>query len=443
MYLVEDLIEQIPEAKTKKLFIETYASYTHGNYRACIVMLWTTIICDLIYKLQYLSNSYSDDVSEKILAEIEQKQRANPKSPEWEQELIKLITKRTNLLTTIELDNLEYIRKQRNLSAHPILNDNDLLLNPTKELTRALLRIALDSVLLKSAILSKQFVDYMTEDLASKKENFRYDENGLINYVKSKFMLHLNDKQIKKLIKCFWRFVMNPKSQEELANIKINYSVLLFLSIEYSDLFKSAIEENPSHYNYSKSSQKYVVDLLKKSNYIYKYLDESVKILLKNLANNITLFFACPFLSDNIERHLNFVIEKIQDYSQRILPYIEVSDIVKIYELAKDGNVIDLFVTIAISAYCKAGCYDEADRYFEIFIEPYLSSFNEDKFLKLIIEADKNNQVYGRGRAYKDHKQVINEYIKKGYNIDKIKALNINNWNDILEDVLGDSNEQT
>ena len=443
MFLIEDLIEQIPEAKTKKLFIETYASYTHGNYRACIVMLWTTIICDLIYKLQYLSNSYSDDVSEKILAEIEQKQQANPKSPEWEQELIKLIAERTNLLTLVELENLEYIRKQRNLSAHPILNDNDLLLNPTKELTRALLRIALDSVLLKSAILSKQFVDYMTEDLASKKENFRYDENGLINYVKSKFMLHLNEQQIKKLIKCFWRFVMNPKTQEELANININYLVLLFLSSEYTDLFKSELEQNFSYYNYSEISKDYFIHFLKRNNYIYKYLDDSIKALIKNLANDMTLFFACPFLSDNIESHLNIVLEKIQKHSCRITSHIEQSDIKNIYELAKEGSVLDTFIEIAINTYCDAGSYDAADKLFLIFVRPYLEDFKEEMFLKLIIDADKNNQVYGRGRAYKDHKQVINEYIKKGYNIDKIKALNIDDWNEILANVLGDANEQT
>ena len=70
MYSIEDLIEQIPEYKTKDLFNEIYSLFTQNQYRATVVMLWTVVICDLIYKLQYLENLYSDETAIKILNEI-------------------------------------------------------------------------------------------------------------------------------------------------------------------------------------------------------------------------------------------------------------------------------------------------------------------------------------------------------------------------------------
>ena len=53
MFNFENTIEQIPITKTKEYFKEVYSSYCIGNYRSAVVMLWTVIVCDLLFKLQY------------------------------------------------------------------------------------------------------------------------------------------------------------------------------------------------------------------------------------------------------------------------------------------------------------------------------------------------------------------------------------------------------
>jgi hypothetical protein len=49
-----------------------------------MVMLYSVVICDLIYKLQELSNRYSDAVAVSILEKIKEEQRENSSNPIWE-----------------------------------------------------------------------------------------------------------------------------------------------------------------------------------------------------------------------------------------------------------------------------------------------------------------------------------------------------------------------
>ena len=61
---IDSLVEQIQNNKTKEYFKEVLSSYYSGNYRSAIVMLYTCLICDLVYKLQEMSEYYNDKVSE-------------------------------------------------------------------------------------------------------------------------------------------------------------------------------------------------------------------------------------------------------------------------------------------------------------------------------------------------------------------------------------------
>ena len=215
MFTIEDLIEKIYEPKSKELFKDIYTSYTQGQYRATIVMLWTAVICDLVYKLQYLRDIYNDQTSIKILEEIANEQKKNPKSSEWEKILIDEMNKRTQLITTIEKENLEYLQKQRNLCAHPIITNDNILFTPNKELTRSLMKIALDSVLLKAPLLSKNYIDTVLEDFERRRDDFLFWDDTFGNYFQSRYLNHLNINQILKLFKILWRIVFLPHDSRE------------------------------------------------------------------------------------------------------------------------------------------------------------------------------------------------------------------------------------
>ena len=57
--------------KTKEYFKEVISSYSNGNYRSAIVMLYSVAICDILFKLEELKDMYNDEVAKEILQNIE------------------------------------------------------------------------------------------------------------------------------------------------------------------------------------------------------------------------------------------------------------------------------------------------------------------------------------------------------------------------------------
>ena len=87
-YSLEQLAKEINSEKTLEYFQEVLSSYFNNNCRAAIVTLYSVVICDLLHKLESLDEIYQDTTAAQILAEIEAIQQANPKSPQWETDLI-------------------------------------------------------------------------------------------------------------------------------------------------------------------------------------------------------------------------------------------------------------------------------------------------------------------------------------------------------------------
>jgi hypothetical protein len=139
-FSIEKEIDNIYNQKTKDYFKEVYSSYCSGNFRSAVVMLYSVVLCDLIYKLQELRDRYSDGSAKKILEEINDIKEKNDKSSDWETKLIEFIEKRTSFFEGADCENILHLQKHRHLSAHPVLDQIDLLFSPNKETVRSHVR---------------------------------------------------------------------------------------------------------------------------------------------------------------------------------------------------------------------------------------------------------------------------------------------------------------
>lgn len=64
--LIDKLKQQIQDGRTREYFDEVLSCYYSGNYRSTIVMLYATVICDIVYKLDELVTVYGDTRAQKI-----------------------------------------------------------------------------------------------------------------------------------------------------------------------------------------------------------------------------------------------------------------------------------------------------------------------------------------------------------------------------------------
>ena len=156
-YSIEQRATQIFDTRSKEYFSEVLSCYAAGNYRSAVVMLWSVVVCDLLFKLQHLVDLYGDDKAKAILAEISKLQEANERSSEWESKLVESVAEQTQLLDIAERENLLHLQRQRHLAAHPVVNANFQLHRPNRDTARALIRNALDGLLSAIAVRSTFF----------------------------------------------------------------------------------------------------------------------------------------------------------------------------------------------------------------------------------------------------------------------------------------------
>ena len=416
MFTIEDLIEKIYEPKTKELFKDVYTSYTQGQYRATVVMLWTVVVCDLIYKLQYLKDIYNDSVAIDILNKIADKQKKNPKNPEWENYLLQEVNLRTQLVTDIEKENLEYLQKQRNLSAHPIITNENILFKPTKELTRSLMRTALDSILLKTPLLAKEYVDIILEDFEKKKEEFIPWDDNFDKYFQNRYINHLNNNQILNLYKLIWRMVFLPHDDRELKNITINIQLLDYIFIKFKTECINYMNKSIDYYTYDNSIEVAKFNFnsfLFRHKELYQILSESTKALLE--AETRIFPDDIPFIFIK-EKNFNECIKQISlEFNNRpncITNNNLISHAIAFKNVASEHNELNTYYNICIDWYANSYSFDEANLFFTALIRLNYKNFNKEQILKFIESSSKNSQTYYRKKANDDHRLIMKRFIE-------------------------------
>lgn len=406
---IDDLYEKIYHPHTKEYFQEVRQSYVGGSYRSATVMLYSIVISDLVYKLKELKEQYEDETAINILEEITDLREQNSKSSEWEKDLYDKVFERTNLLELQDKENIDFLKNQRNLSAHPVLNESDLLFNPNKDQVKAHMRNMLEGVLTKPSILSKKLFDNFVVDVARVK-NTLVKEGELERYLYTKYFQHLSPLLIKRIFKSLWKLVFKLENPDCNENRDINFMVIkIMLKRRKQELFDYMKEERNHFSDISESSDlvKYLV-LLCNEHSIFPILQEHAQVIIQAKAeSNINIFINAPFLSDSMAIHLNVIKDKI---NEGFFTYtLSESEINFLEKLSYEHSCLDEFYELLISNFGSSGSFDTADRRFELCIAPYLRDFSDNHFYELLKLINGNSQLHNRGRAIHDNR-IIKEY---------------------------------
>ena len=106
-------IELIQNTTIKSHYREINKCIENESYRAAVVLLWSTVVLDLITKIQELSDIYGNDTATKILKELKDFWDSNPKSPEWENTILKDSQERLNIISLSQFNVLSNLHTTR------------------------------------------------------------------------------------------------------------------------------------------------------------------------------------------------------------------------------------------------------------------------------------------------------------------------------------------
>ena len=396
--------EKIYFTKTKEYFQEVISSYSNGNYRSAVVMLYSICICDLLYKLQELKDIYNDSTAINILQTIEATRTTADDKTKWENDLIEAIRKKTELLDMQSYTNLLHLKDYRNLSAHPALNNNYELIAPTKEITIAYIINAINDIFSRPPIFIKSVFGLLTDDLDQKKSYLLQDKTKLASFLENKYFSKMSLSMKTKIFKTLWKFCFCKKNDSKaIENIEINREALIILS---NDL-KSSIPELMQSFDEACVVSDH--DDLKKSLILYlSVFPDLYKSLPSDTKDSMDSFicvyssirYICWFLSANIPSHLTSLLKKgLPTIPWEYKDYFEESVIEK-------GHLSDL-IEFYIDYYGESPHFEDADSRFSQGIHPYLHRFSREQFIRIIKVSNENSQIYNRRRSVIANNEII------------------------------------
>lgn len=417
-FIMEYELQNVKNIKTKEYLNEVISCYNNRNYRSAIVVLYSIVIFDLLNKLKILSEIYNDANAQSILENIEQKQKENSNSPQWEKDLLNLVNEQTNLLNKVEFLKIKQLIDDRNCSAHPLYNIEYELINPNREQVRAHIRNMFEAVFCKEALLCKK----ITIEILTNAKDF-YEKvgiEGLEKHLKSRYFSKMNQAVKDDLFKTLWKFVFKLENEECNINRYVNYFILNYLVKENVDHFIELVQKNidfycdisPSNLECEKDdwfihldSSRIASLIYFLSNYekFYKHLTDSVKLIIERESNkHIDFCFRTFYQSKNFTEH----IEKIKKFHSSIYVngnWVHIEKYACIYStnfifLFEKANEVDkgsLVINYLIKSYFGGSMSWAASK--SIYYGPIKSlmdKFTENDFDLLFDVMNSNSQIY-------------------------------------------------
>ncbi|WP_116106343.1 hypothetical protein [Lewinella sp. IMCC34191] len=400
--------------KTSKYFEEVASSYHNENYRGTLVLLYSVVICDVLFKLTELKEVYSDSTAQSILDEIEQIRSKNPKSSDWEKGLIEMVSERTDLFDIGTHENIIFLEKHRHLCAHPVLTNEFELYQPNRETARAHIRNMAEGLFLRSPILSRKVFLNLIQDLVVKKSVF-VTQIDLNRYLESKYFKKLSQRALEAVFKDLWKFVFVLDNAEATEHRLINYQALKSI-IQYKS--ESILNYYIEHIMYFSdtvgiNNVDRLIDFYSRHEAFYTPLEQSAKLQIENRADKSRRSFVKGwFLANSFVSHFEKVKQFVSQYVD--LEFIvEDEPMIELLEIAFEKGYANEALSFCIHHYTTSNTYDSANKRFRLYIIPFIEQFTEGHLVKLFEGIDQNSQTYDRRRGHEDHRQLIKLAIEK------------------------------
>ena len=384
--------ENIYFPQIKDYFREIESSYDNGNYRSAMVMLYSTIVCDLLLKLKELSDVYSDPKAETILEDINAKRKQATNS-QWEWDLIKRIKAETELLSDESFAMIHHIYDYRNISAHPAMNEEYELISPSAEITIAYIKQALKDIFVKPSVFASSIVDRISDDIAAKKELYKKDFPSFKHYLEKVYFQRMSEKMVCQVFKAFWKFTFIKTDEEAVykENRYINRLTIEAILENYPETIYSFISDNKSYFSVPQDSSCliHMCVLLAFYPIIYRKLDETTRFQIDDYNNEKEIRVIKWFVKGDLRQH----IEEFETENNRLSEnYLAI-----LWLVCKGQGEPSLFKKFIIQYYAKSPDYTSAKLRFDNVLSQYFKIFTAEDFIEIIEAINTNDQIYGYG----------------------------------------------
>lgn len=190
------LLTKIRNPQSRTYFLDSVRAYKAGALRAALTAAWVALAYDLIAKYRELS-ALGDAAATSFLQSWDNATAVSDVRQllQLEARIIDDAADNTQAISQIARRQLERLREDRHLCAHPAFSAEALLFEPTPELVRMHLVNAVDLVLAQEPLQGRAIFEVFDVDVQS--PGFPSDHPRILDYVEQRYLARVRSQNIR------------------------------------------------------------------------------------------------------------------------------------------------------------------------------------------------------------------------------------------------------
>lgn len=190
------LLIKIRNPQSRTYFLDAVKAYKAGALRAALTAAWVALAYDLIAKYRELS-ALGDAAATAFLQSWDNATAISDVRQllQLEGKIIDNAADDTQAISQIARRQLERLREDRHLCAHPAFSAEALLFEPTPELVRMHLVNAVDLVLAQEPLQGRAIFEVFDVDVQS--SGFPTDHTRILDYVEQRYLTRVRSQNIR------------------------------------------------------------------------------------------------------------------------------------------------------------------------------------------------------------------------------------------------------
>jgi hypothetical protein len=377
---IDELVNRCRNEQAKQHIAEAIACYKVNAFRSCIIATWLAIVFDYIDKLRELADLGNTKANIE-LTKLEDIQRKNnlPASLNFEKELLEIAKKEFQLISPLEQNELNNLHKTRHLCAHPSMNLDEKIYQPTQALTLHYIEIAVESFLRQPAISGNEILERILREVNS--INFPDTQDSVIEHFKLSPLSKARESLIRSFVICLLKTLL----RDELDSNNEKRHTLAFNAVwrMYPTITEKALKERLNELMLSLKDEKFEIAIkrLREIDDYGKFIQNDVRALRRNCFKR--MFLKDPTLA---------LLIGLKDERQRriIVKNLKKMGIQQLINLVKTEPYAD-FVPHAVELYLQSTSWESANKLGTELIIP-LAKYLTAEYIETIIKGMSENE---------------------------------------------------
>ena len=209
----EELVLSVRNRNSREYIGEAVANYQSRCFRSAISATWVAVTYDIISKIRELSQqgdsqarAFIGKVDGAIAVRVANAVESKKQLQAIEAELLTVAHKTFELLTDHDLRDMERLREDRHLCAHPAFAGEDYLFQPSPELVRMHIAHAISTLLQHPPIQGKAALQRLKNDLVQ--ASFPSTQATVSEFLDERYLKHIKTGLIDNLITVFLKVII-------------------------------------------------------------------------------------------------------------------------------------------------------------------------------------------------------------------------------------------